>query len=181
MKRSNGLRLGSLRPLVGLQSRFMLYFGLTVLSLMTLVVWLVENRMSATLMQQTRMRGVAIANSIAATVKSELLSYDYVSLQQAAETATDDEDLLYVIILNKEGVVAGCSGQAERQGTVLKDPVSRAVAAAGGSLVQEVGPGESSRTPAAHLDIAAPVHVEGTPVQWGTVRVGLSLEPLVKT
>jgi signal transduction histidine kinase/CheY-like chemotaxis protein len=169
------------RHALGLQSRFMLYFGFTVFMLMTAVVLLVEQRMSGTLMQQTRMRGVAISNSIAATVKSELLSYDYVSLQQAAETATEDEGLLYVIILNKEGVVAGYSGKPEQQGQVLVDPVSVAVATAGGSLVQEIDARRDPDATEARLDIAVPVHVEGTPVQWGTVRVGLSLAPLRET
>ena len=166
---------------LGLQGRFMVYFGLIVLTLMALVVWLVENRMSTTLMQQTRMRGLAIGRSIAATVQSELLSYDYVSLQQAAETAAHDEGLLYVIILDKEEMVAAYSGSANRQGATLQDPVSIAAGAANGSLVQEVPPNLESEIPAAHLDIAVPVRVEGSPVRWGTVRVGLSLEPMVTT
>jgi len=86
-KRRLRASVARLRSRLGLQGRFIVFFGLIVLTLMALVVWLVENRMSTTLMQQTRMRGLAIGRSIAATVQSELLSYDYVSLQQAAETA----------------------------------------------------------------------------------------------
>jgi signal transduction histidine kinase len=163
---------------MGLQSRFMLYFVVIVVIAMSMIVSVVEQRMSSTLMEQTKMRGVAIANSIAATVKSDLLSYDYVSLQQAAEMAAEEEGLLYVIILNKEGVVAGFSGWPERQGQVLIDAVSVAVATSGGSLIQPLEASQQPGITVAHLDIAVPVHVEGTPVQWGTVRVGLSLAPM---
>ena len=166
---------------LGLQGRFMVHFGLIVLTLMALVVWLVENRMSTTLMQQTRMRGLAIGRSIAATVQSELLSYDYVSLQQAAETAARDEGLLYVIILDKEGCVAAFSGSPERQGAVLDDPVSVTAGVGNAFVVQEVSPTVESGETTAHLDIAVPVRVEGTPVRWGTVRVGLSLAPAMQT
>lgn len=178
MKTALAARFWPARQHMGLQSRFMLYFVVIVVTLMTLVVWVVEQRMSSTLMAQTKMRGVAIANSIAATVKSDLLSYDYVSLQQAVEMGAEDEGLLYVIILNKEGVVAGYSGWPERQGQVLIDAVSVAVATAGGSLIQRLEAGQQTGVDSAHLDIAVPVHVEGTPVQWGTVRVGLSLAPM---
>ncbi len=178
MKRAFTARLWPGRQHMGLQSRFMLYFVVIVVTLMSVIVWVVEQRMSSTLMEQTKVRGVAIANSIAATVKSDLLSYDYVSLQQAAEMAAEDEGLLYVIILNKEGVVAGFSGWPERQGQVLIDAVSIAVSTAGGSLIQPLEASQQPGIDTAHLDIAVPVHVDGTPVQWGTVRVGLSLAPM---
>ncbi|MFQ5600581.1 MAG: sensor histidine kinase, partial [Candidatus Krumholzibacteriia bacterium] len=170
-----------LRPFsdLGLQGRFMLSFGVIVVTLMAMVILIVEQRQSTILLRHTQMRGVAIATSIASVVKNALLSYDYVSLQQAAETATHDEDVLYVIILNKEGVVAGYSGQPERQGQSLTDPVSRAAHEADGTLVQRLG--ELPESGLRALDIAVAVRVEGTPVRWGTVRVGLSLEPLMET
>jgi signal transduction histidine kinase len=174
-------RLPHSRRLVGLQSRFMLYFGVIVVSLMTMVVLVVEKRLSSTMLLQTQMRGVAIANSIAAVGKNALLSYDYVSLQQAAETATGDEGVVYVIILNKENVVAGYSRRPERQGAVLTDRVSAAVTRAGGSLIQRLLPDPQNGIRSPYLDIAVPVRVDGTPVQWGTVRVGLSLDLLSAT
>ncbi len=166
---------------LGLQGRFMVYFGITVVSLMSVVIFVVGKQQSSTMLQLTQMRGVAIANSIAAVARNALLSYDYVSLQQAAETATQDNGVLYVIILDKEGAVAGHSGQPERQGQRASDPVSRRILADGGTVIQSLRELPDRDEHAAFLDIAVPVRVQGTPVRWGTVRVGLSLEPLMTT
>ena len=160
----------------GLQGRFMLGFTLMVVTLMTGVVFVVEHRMSSVLMEEAEMRATAIARSIAATVKSELLSYDYVALQQAAETATHDENLLYVIILTKEDVVAGYSGHADLQGQAL--PAAELVSQAASMQMRRLVEGEDPAVHVEHLDIGVPVTVEGTPVQWGTVRVGMSLSSL---
>jgi len=59
--------------------------------------------------------------------------------------------------------------------------VSVAAGAGNAFVVQEVSPAAASGAATAHLDISVPVRVEGTPVRWGTVRVGLSLEPMMKT
>ncbi|HZM17514.1 MAG TPA: ATP-binding protein [Candidatus Krumholzibacteria bacterium] len=164
---------------LGLQGRFMLYFGIIVISLMTSVIYVVGTRHSADMLELTQMRGVAIANSIAAGVRNSLLSYDYVSLQQAAETSVQDSGVLYVVILDKEGRVAAHSEQPDRQGQRADDANSRRILAVNEVVIQRLGvqPGNGPRSPV--LDIAVPVHVEGTPVRWGTVRLGLSLQPLM--
>jgi len=131
---------------LGLQGRFMVHFGLIVLTLMALVVWLVENRMSTTLMQQTRLRGLAIGRSIAATVQSELLSYDYVSLQQAAETAARDE-VSCMSSSSTRRLRGRLQRQPERQGAVLDDPVSRHGGRRQRLRVQEVSPTSSRGRP----------------------------------
>ena len=164
-----------------LQNRFMLHFGAIVLSLMALVVLLMEHTIASTVLHQTQLRGMAIANSIAAVVKGELLTYDYVSLQQAADTADHDEGVLYVIILDKEHAVAAYSSRPEFQGRKLTDAVSQSVDRAGGMLIQRLDAAPESGIKSAYLDIAVPVRVHGTPVQWGTVRIGLSLAGMMAT
>jgi len=52
-------------PDLGLQGRFMLYFGIIVISLMASVIFVVGKRQSTAMLELTQMRGVAIANSIA--------------------------------------------------------------------------------------------------------------------
>lgn len=164
-----------------LQSRFMLYFGAIVTTLMALVLLLVEHTLSTTMLRQTQMRGVAIANSIAAVVKTDLLNYDYVSLQQAAETANLEEGVAYVIIVNKENIVAGYSGHPEKQGRILSDAVSARINQSDGFLIQRVEPDGTTLVSVPHLDVASPVHVDGAQERWGTVRIGLSLAPLHRT
>ena len=166
---------------LGLQGRFVLSFGAIVVALMTIVIAVVDHRQSTVMLELTQMRGVAIANSIAAVVRNTLLSYDYVSLQQMAETATHEDGILYVVILDKEGKVAGHSGRPDRQGQRDNDPMSRRALTFDGVAIQRLDRLEDGPRRGPYLDIAVPVHVEGTPLRWGTVRVGLSLEQLMAT
>ena len=76
---------------LGLQGRFMLYFGIIVISLMASVIFVVGKRQSTAMLELTQMRGAAIAHSIASVVRNPLLHYDYVSLQQTAEVAMGGE------------------------------------------------------------------------------------------
>ena len=74
-----------------MQTRFMVYFGAVVLTLMTTVILLMETRQSTTMLRQTEARGAAVANSIASVVIQSLYEYDYVYLQQAAEMNPDGD------------------------------------------------------------------------------------------
>jgi signal transduction histidine kinase/CheY-like chemotaxis protein len=163
---------------LGLLERFMLSFGSIVIALMTTVTLFVGQRQSAMMLDLTRSRGVAIANSIAAVVRNSLLSYDYVSLQQAAVTATHEDGVLYVVILDKEGQVAGHSNHPERQGQRAGDAASQRALAVDGVAIQRLHQIADTDVRTPFLDIAVPVHVDGTGLRWGTVRIGLSLQPL---
>lgn len=170
----NRVDRGRLRGM-SLQGRFMIAFAAVVVSLIALVILLVGNRQSRSLLAQQQMRGEAVANSIAAVIINPLLGYDYPSLQRAADDAREDTGIAYVIILDKEGLVAGYSGHPEMQGQRLDDIVSRRAAEAQGAFIQQIEAGNHAEIEAAVLDICAPVFVNNSPVQWGTIRVGLSL------
>ncbi len=145
------------------------------------IALLVEKRMGDIISRQAEQRGLSIARNLAAVSQGALVSYNYVALTQSAERAKrDEEGIADVIILNKEGRVAAYSEHAERQGTVLMDPVSEQVAAARVDLVvpveipREDVPGAIERG----LDIAIPVFIEGSDEKWGTVRIRLSTEDM---
>jgi len=121
-------------------------------------------------------KGRAIGHSLCAAASRELLSYNYVALQQLTQETVEQEGAQYVIVLDKEGKVAGYSNAPDWQGRELNDNASRVASTAPSTIVQSV------KTPAlgrhAGLDIAVPVYVEGSPEKWGTVRVGISLDPM---
>ena len=121
-------------------------------------------------------KGRAIGHSLCAAASRELLSYNYVALQQLTQETVEQEGAQYVIVLDKEGKVAGYSNMPDWQGRQLNDRASQAASSTAWTIVQSV------RTPAlghhAGLDIAVPVYVEGSPQKWGTVRVGISLDPM---
>lgn len=136
------------------------------------VVVVQDTRQKQMLLELEEDRGTAIARSLAAATSTPLLTYNYVGLQQLSEKAVKEEGVEYVVILDKEGVVAGYSNRPHWQGKRLNDAVSQRASLSKGVLIQKA----SSLTGAPQLDIAVPVYVEGSPVKWGTIRVGLSLE-----
>ena len=132
---------------------------------------LVHGRVLSALNRGLQDRGLAIANSIGAVATPSLLAYNYAALQIAAEGAVEDPALLYVVIHDKEGEIAGVAGSALYSSFFpslpdeIDGPTSRQV-----NLVKE------NDETILVLEALVPVSVEGVHVPWGTVRVGLSYE-----
>ncbi len=84
-----------------------------------------------------------------------------------------EEDIVYVIIHDKENKVAAYSEHDEKQGTVLTDEVSQRAMTAKEPLIQSTFYGEKK---ARILDISIPVYIKESEDKWGTIRIGLSLE-----
>lgn len=124
---------------------------------------------------QVERRGIAMAESLAATSRLALATYNYIALEQSVNQFNQDPDTAYIIIHDKEGRVAAYRGRADLQGKLLEDAVSMNAIRAKDVLIQQnlMGP---NHTPV--LDIAIPVFIVGSEHPWGTVRVGLSLEPM---
>ena len=166
---------------IRLETRFILYFTSLIVVILTPVVLLVEKRMGDVITRQAEQRGLSIAHNLAALSQNYLVTYNHVALTQSAERAKKDEEgIADVIILNKEGRVAAYSGHAERQGTVLTDPLSVRTAASRTEMIvpvempREEPPGSVERG----LDISVPVFIENSDEKWGTVRVRLSTEDM---
>ena len=136
----------------------------------------VEQRQRTALVQQMEKRGRAIATHLAAVSTRSLLAYNFVALEQDVEKVSQDKDVLYAIVLDRQGRVAAYSGHDELQGLILSDSVSQRAAQTTEPLVQSL----VDRHAGHHYDIAIPVFVHGqqTPDKWGVVRLGLSLQDL---
>jgi PAS domain S-box-containing protein len=158
---------------IRLQTRLILYSTLLILLLMILIIILVEKRQSETIQEEAKKRGMAIARNLAAVSTNALLTYNYVVLEQNAERVAVEEDIVYVIIHDKENKVAAYSEHDEKQGTVLTDEVSQRAMMAKEPLIQSTFYGEKKTR---ILDISIPVYIKESEDKWGTIRIGLSLE-----
>jgi two-component system sensor histidine kinase AtoS len=142
---------------------------------MALVFLLVEKRQSETIQGEAKKRGRAIAQNLASISTNALLTYNYVVLEQNAERVALEEDILYIIIHDKEDKVAAYSQHGERQGMVLTDEVSQKAVRTKEPLIQSTHSGVKG---APLLDISIPVYIKESEEKWGTVRIGLSLESM---
>src|SRR4030043_476841 len=156
-----------------LQTRLILYSTLLIALLMVLVAFFVEKRQSEIIRQEAKKRGMAIAKNLAAVSTNAILTYNYIVLEQNAEKAALEEDIVYVIIHDKEKKVAAYSQHDEKQGTILTDEVSQRAVTATKPLIQSAF---YEKKKARILDIAIPVYIKESPEKGGTIRIGLSLE-----
>jgi two-component system sensor histidine kinase AtoS len=116
-----------------------------------------------------------VATYLAAVSTKSLLTYNFVALEQDTEKIAQGRDVLYAIILDRDGRVAVYSRHDEKQGLILQDSVSQRAAQAMHLLLQHVPPTPEE---VEHYDIAVPVFIAGSPNKWGTVRVGVSLSEM---
>jgi PAS domain S-box-containing protein len=158
---------------IRLQTRLIIYSTLLILGLMTLIIFFVEKRQCETIRDEAQKRGRAIARNLAAVSTNALLTYNYILLKQNAEKVVLEPDIVYVIIHDKETLVAAHSGHDEKQGVRLLDGVSERAVRAKEPLVQQTYHEEEK---ARALDIAIPVYIKQSDEKWGTIRIGLSLE-----
>jgi PAS domain S-box-containing protein len=118
-------------------------------------------------------RGLAIAESIGAIAKPSLLAYNYAAIQVAAEGAIEYPALVYVVIHDKEGEVAGTARSVSSAAQfpplpeTSRSPITRDV------LLREESGGTREM-----LEAVVPVLVDRVDVPWGVVRVGLAYDSL---
>ena len=96
-----------------------------VVLLTAVMMVVVEYRERKAIEAQVRKRGMTIARNLAAVSTNALVTYNYVLLEQQVGRLAQEDDLVYVIILDREGRVAAHSQRSDLQGQRLTDPVSR--------------------------------------------------------
>src|SRR5262252_184845 len=121
------------------QKLFLALIGLVIILTLGLLL-IVESRQRASIVHQLEQRGETIATHLAAVSTKSLLTYNFVTLEQDAETTAQARDVLYTIILDRDGRVAAYGRHHEKQGLVLPDAVSQQAAEAMTTLIQRVPP-----------------------------------------
>ncbi len=164
---------------LGLARRFTLVFSLVILLVVGLLTVLGEAWMARILNRQSELRARSLAISLSAVARPYLLTYDYLTLQRMADATIQEPDLAYVVILDKEGKVAGYGGHRDRQGIELTSLANVRAIQAESPRTQRLTFPSARGKEGPVTECSAPVRVGGAEGErWGTVRVGLSLEPV---
>lgn len=161
-----------------LERRFMLSMAVVILALIGPAMVIVQFRVAEHFQKSAEVRGSSMARSIAAVATPALLAYNYVGLAEAARVASQDEGIAYVIIHDKEGLVAGDSRRTDFEARPSTEPIGRRAAEAPEVLVQRAQAAGADGSLIDVLDVAVPVYVTNSSEKWGTVRVGVSLAPV---
>jgi signal transduction histidine kinase len=153
------------------RAKLALMVNLLILVLLLGSAFLVERRQRQAILQEVEKRALVMAQGLASSVADDLLTYNYVSIEQDVSRFSKDTDLVYVVVFDKEGNVAA---QFLRDYPLGKMLSGREAPSAGGvSMAQLHLPGTEGNTV---YDVKLPVMVEGSPETWGMVRLGISLQ-----
>ncbi|MFW6323995.1 MAG: HAMP domain-containing protein, partial [Desulfovibrionales bacterium] len=160
---------------ISLRTRFFLITSLLLVLVLGGLAGVLSHLQSHSMKEHLEKRGFSIARSLVATSVNNLLTYNYVALEQAANKSAHSPDILYVIIHDKEGKVAGYSGKPELQGEFLTDDLTR-------SVLQSDQPGSRSGFSDGDpvLETSYPVQIPSSSMRWGVIRVGMSLTPMIR-
>ena len=159
-----------------LARRYTLVFSLVILLVTGLLAVLIEAYINRVLNRQSELRARSLALSLAAVARPYLLNYDYLTLQQMADATIQEPDLAYVVILDKEGKVAGYGGHRDRQGTRLTGLADLRALRAEAPRTEQVRLRTASGRERMVAESIVPVRLMDGAERWGTVRVGLSLQ-----
>ena len=159
-----------------LRTKFILAVNGLILVLVVAATLLVEMRQRQTIVREVEKRAITLAQSLAAATTNDLLTYNFVGLEQKLAEVARQEDVLYAVARDREGLVASHTLRKELEGTRPKDEVNLRAMATEEILVQRVQHPEEGDA----YDIAVPVLVGSSQDKWGTIRVGVSLENMKK-
>lgn len=155
-----------------LRSKLALWVVCLVVLLTAVMMIVVEYRERKAIEAQVRKRGMTIAQNLAAVSTNALVTYNYVLLEQQVGRLAREEDVVYVILLDREGHVAAHSRRSDLQGQRLTDPISQKAWEADEPLIQAgVDPHLGNI-----IEVAIPVFPTDQRDKWGMVRVAISLQ-----
>lgn len=158
------------------QAKLALMVNLLIILLIVGSALLVERRQRIAIVHELEKRTLLMARALESAVAADLLTYNYVSIEQSVQKFSKTPDLVYAVVVDKEGNIAA---------QFLQDyPLRRILTQRTGdrkprppTIDQVHVPGTERDT---IYDVDLPVIVENSPEPWGTIRLGVSLKGMHK-
>ena len=142
---------------ISLKAKLSASMVIVLLTVMIAVIAMVEYQQRTAIIKEARTRGTLLARNLASVSTNALLLYNYTALEQYAAKLGQERDVLYALILDKEGGVAAFSGRSEYKAPAVWSRVDPSPIGATEAQVQDVVVPKSGE-PA--FDIAVPVRSE---------------------
>ncbi|HTU02381.1 MAG TPA: ATP-binding protein [Candidatus Sulfotelmatobacter sp.] len=158
--------------LVTLRAKFILIFNLLAVLLVASAALLSEFQQRNAIIEEVKKRAVILARGLAEASTNSLVTYNYVGVEQSLAVATRSPDVVYAVVLDKEGNIAASSMRDTPGRSIILDNKGLSADASDPVIHQRELPGSRSETV---YDVVVPVLVEGSEQRWGIVRLGISL------
>jgi signal transduction histidine kinase len=158
-----------------LRTKFILTTNLMVVLLVASAAILAEIQQRNAIIEEVKKRALILARGLADNSTNSLITYNYVGVEQSLAVATRSPDVVYAVVLDKEGNVAASSIRDTPSRRILLEEKEPPPAGTDPLIRQRRIPGSPAETV---YDVAVPVMVEGSEQRWGMVRLGISLESM---
>ena len=160
---------------VTLRTKFILIINLLVVLLVASAAILAEMQQRNAIIEEVKKRALILARGLADASTNSLVTYNYVGVEQSLAVATRSPDVVYAVVLDKEGNIAASSTRDTPTRAILLNDKELAAAGTDPLIRQRRIPGSRAETV---YDVAVPVMVEGSEQRWGMVRLGVSLDSM---
>jgi PAS domain S-box-containing protein len=158
---------------VPLRYRFILITSTMLLLLLAVLALVLGVLQTRTIQSRIEKQGMAISKNLASISVDHLMTYNYIAIEKLVNQAANNLDIVYVIIHDKEGKVAGYSRRPDLQSKVLKDNISMGALEAKEPFIKIYVPKPGDTKV---MEVVVPVFPDGLKNKWGTIRICLSLE-----
>lgn len=153
----------------GIRRKIFLSLLVLILLIVGGIFIVVERNNRKIILNEAKKRAISNALYLAALSKAPLLMYDYTKLEQNVDEVVKETNVIYAIILDRDGRVAAHSKRDDLIGEKLKDPVSSKAISTRTILIQETTePGLKQNI----WDVSYPIYIQNE--RWGTIRIGFS-------
>ena len=140
-------------------------------ALLIAIVFVVENQMRASVLEEFLKRGLSVAENLTAINTNYAATYNYLNIEQNVKQVAEKNHLLYAAVVFFDGEVASYAGPLEIKNRILGGPLHERTMNIDHALVQ-YGDIDGRE----YCDIAVPIFLKDE--NFGTVRCGFSLQPI---
>ena len=152
---------------VTLRTKFILILNLLVVLLVATAALLAEMQQRNAIIEEVKKRAIILARSLADASTNSLVTYNYVGVEQSLAIATKSPDVVYAVVLDKEGNIAASSVREALSREILLENKEAVPTGADPLIRQRQIPGSRAETV---YDVSVPVMVEGSDQRWGIDR-----------
>ncbi len=154
------------------QTKLALMVNLLIIVLIVGAAILVERRQRTAIVQEVEKRALIMAQALESATAADLLTYNYVSIEQSVLKFSKEPDLVYAVVLDKEGNVAAQFLRDFPLRKILNQRTGERKPS--GPTIDQVQVPETERETVYAVNL--PVAIEGSSEPWGAIRLGVSLK-----
>lgn len=162
-----------------LRTRFMIYVCALLVGLMVLVLFVIEQREVRAIFEEQKDRGILTANYIAQFNQNLFIFGDSESVEEDIERRID-QNLIYVVFYDRERKPFAANQFIKKYYEIYADSSLDPEVEKGGYFLElkNIAAGDRTGRYLRIMEIEVPIYVEGSSTNWGSIKIGMSLEDM---